>query len=517
MLNYQPSLAKKLFVWDDLQGELRPLMGRAVEAVAEPEEPVQELSQELHDVVTEAGESGMGELGPRLDTLAKHAVLAQNTAVATAAREASAAVSAQDDAAAAVALSNLTAISQPAPVAPAPAATAEEDFEEDDLLDIFPEEAREVVGTGLAALQALAAEPGNLAEMTTLRRAFHTLKGSSRMVGLNEFGEAGWSMEQVMNTWLADQKASTEELRALCTQALRAFGLWVEDIAKHTDGEWKAGMFRGPADAMRTENRLLEIATPGAATVVEPVQAVELIEAIEVPSLEEVAPVAEAPQAAPQEAAPVVSDFDFNFDLAPPELPPEAPAPAAETVSVSVAAPMPELPAFTMDFTPMEPAAEPEPERAAAAESVELSADELPPEFAELAATMIMPKAAAPESLPEPDPFVENDAFNTTVIQPRMEFTAPPRPSPSGPRRSRSRCSTSPAWPRRPPSPSRNPSTCRSPKSRCSKRRCSKPLCSKPGLKPSPSPRLKWCRSRWPKRHPNPWPMPGCRATSRSR
>ncbi|MFI4927810.1 MAG: hybrid sensor histidine kinase/response regulator, partial [Burkholderiales bacterium] len=29
MLNYQPSLAKKLFVWDDHTGELRPLMGRA--------------------------------------------------------------------------------------------------------------------------------------------------------------------------------------------------------------------------------------------------------------------------------------------------------------------------------------------------------------------------------------------------------------------------------------------------------------------------------------------------------
>jgi chemosensory pili system protein ChpA (sensor histidine kinase/response regulator) len=29
MLNYQPTLAKKLFVWDDVHAELRPLMGRA--------------------------------------------------------------------------------------------------------------------------------------------------------------------------------------------------------------------------------------------------------------------------------------------------------------------------------------------------------------------------------------------------------------------------------------------------------------------------------------------------------
>ena len=34
------------------------------------------------------------------------------------------------------------------------------------------------------------------------------------MVGLNEFGEAAWSLEQVLNTWLADQKPASEELRA---------------------------------------------------------------------------------------------------------------------------------------------------------------------------------------------------------------------------------------------------------------------------------------------------------------
>lgn len=62
--------------------------------------------------------------------------------------------------------------------------------------------------------------------MTTLRRAFHTLKGSSRMVGLTEFGEAAWSMEQLLNTWLADQKPATDELRSVSGDAMRAFGRW---------------------------------------------------------------------------------------------------------------------------------------------------------------------------------------------------------------------------------------------------------------------------------------------------
>ena len=100
--------------------------------------------------------------------------------------------------------------------------------------------------------------------MTTLRRAFHTLKGSSRMVGLNEFGEAAWSLEQVLNTWLADQKPAGAELRALSTQAMQAFGRWIEDIAAHTDSQWQAVAFRTAADALRTESRLVPIAVPGA-------------------------------------------------------------------------------------------------------------------------------------------------------------------------------------------------------------------------------------------------------------
>ena len=85
------------------------------------------------------------------------------------------------------------------------------------------------------------------------------------MVGLNEFGEAAWSMEQVLNTWLADQKGATDELRVLARDAMEGFARWVEDIAAHIDSAWKSSMFRIPADSLRTEGRLLQFALPGAA------------------------------------------------------------------------------------------------------------------------------------------------------------------------------------------------------------------------------------------------------------
>jgi chemosensory pili system protein ChpA (sensor histidine kinase/response regulator) len=58
MLNYQPALAKKLFVYDDEKGELRPLMGRtlnASSAASAVSVNSDMLSQEVISVVQDAG------------------------------------------------------------------------------------------------------------------------------------------------------------------------------------------------------------------------------------------------------------------------------------------------------------------------------------------------------------------------------------------------------------------------------------------------------------------------------
>ncbi|MBV8249405.1 MAG: Hpt domain-containing protein, partial [Comamonas sp.] len=131
---------------------------------------------------------------------------------------------------------------------------------DDELLSIFLEEAREVVSNGLQALRTLAEEPANLSEQTTLRRAFHTLKGSSRMVGLDEFGEAGWAMEQMLNAWLAEQQAMPEPMQALARDALQAFGAWAGDLEARQAQNWSATPFRAAADAMRLHGERAEVA-----------------------------------------------------------------------------------------------------------------------------------------------------------------------------------------------------------------------------------------------------------------
>jgi chemosensory pili system protein ChpA (sensor histidine kinase/response regulator) len=202
---------------------------------------------------------------------------------------------------------------------------------EDELLEVFLEEAREVVVNGLAAIDVLRDEPGNLSEQTTLRRAFHTLKGSSRMVGLNDYGEAAWSMEQVLNAWLAEQKPMPPGLLQLSSDALKAFGRWADDIAAGQASGWQPEVFRKSADAMRTEGVLLPLAmsSEGAADVqAEEFAAPELEvaaapEALSPDPLEAVA--SEVPQATEEELA--IPDFAAT------EISDEVPVPSAETVT----------------------------------------------------------------------------------------------------------------------------------------------------------------------------------------
>ena len=240
MLNYQPALAKKLFVYDDSTGELRPLMGRSGHAAKKRRrrQPAscrrkcrpwsapwsRALAREPHGAARcHSGpcRAGRANRDRPFRTRSRRRRVGAGYGAAVAA------------------LSNLAAAVKP-PAAIAPPAASEPDVEEDDLRDIFLEEAREVVQNGLTAIAALKANPGDISELTTLRRAFHTLKGSSRMVGLTEFGEAAWSLEQVLNTWLADQKPASEDLCTLSGDAMQAFGRWTEDIADQTDGAWKA-------------------------------------------------------------------------------------------------------------------------------------------------------------------------------------------------------------------------------------------------------------------------------------
>lgn len=421
MLNYQPSLAKKLFVWDDMAGELRPLMGRAAEeapaAAAAPLAAPAALPE--LDFAPKSAAPALVAPVPAAASAAPTFDLPplELTPEPRRAEPAPTPVAAKPAPAAPVAAAPVAVAPAPAPVAasaPVAAPAADDDDGDAELREIFLEEAREVVQNGLAALAVLADDPKNTNELTTLRRAFHTLKGSSRMVGLNEFGEAAWSLEQVLNTWLADQKPANDDLRGLATQAMQGFERWIADITARTDGAWKAAAFRVAADALRTESRLQAIELPGGAPAApaSPAPATDAAILSNLVALDTGAakpgPAAAVP-VAPAPAAAEPPDLAFTLDLG---VEPAAPAPAAAAIEV-------ELPTFDLDF----PVAEPSP--TSSTEVAELNADELPVEFAQFGTTAVQSQAAAPA-----DPAFEEELpeLASTAILPRMDIEPVPQP-----------------------------------------------------------------------------------------
>ena len=99
-----------------------------------------------------------------------------------------------------------------------------------ELLEIFLEEATEVSATIAQQLEASRHAPHDRESLTTIRRGFHTLKGSGRMVGLTDLGEVAWQCEQVLNKWLKDEKPATPGLLAFVELAERSFSVWIAQL-----------------------------------------------------------------------------------------------------------------------------------------------------------------------------------------------------------------------------------------------------------------------------------------------
>jgi chemosensory pili system protein ChpA (sensor histidine kinase/response regulator) len=93
---------------------------------------------------------------------------------------------------------------QPQSIDPLPEVTLDLEDDDDDLIDdeiieIFLEEAEEVLETIEEFWPVYRADQQNEDALANTRRAFHTLKGSGRMVSAEQIGETAWSIENMFN------------------------------------------------------------------------------------------------------------------------------------------------------------------------------------------------------------------------------------------------------------------------------------------------------------------------------
>ena len=88
---------------------------------------------------------------------------------------------------------------------------------DDEIVEIFVEEVDEVLETISEYLPTWQTDEDALTE---IRRAFHTLKGSGRMVGATVVGELAWSIESLLNRIIENSVTATVEIQRLVVEVV---------------------------------------------------------------------------------------------------------------------------------------------------------------------------------------------------------------------------------------------------------------------------------------------------------
>ncbi len=93
---------------------------------------------------------------------------------------------------------------------------------DDDIREIFLEEMQEEIDNLRNAEQAWLADPAQISSLVSIRRSFHTLKGSGRLVGAGVLGEFAWKVEDMLNRVLDGSIQPDEQVQALVRHAIDA-------------------------------------------------------------------------------------------------------------------------------------------------------------------------------------------------------------------------------------------------------------------------------------------------------
>jgi chemosensory pili system protein ChpA (sensor histidine kinase/response regulator) len=93
---------------------------------------------------------------------------------------------------------------------------------DDDIREIFLEEMQEEIDNLRSAEKLWLADPAQLSSLVGIRRSFHTLKGSGRLVGAGVLGEFAWRVEDMLNRVLDNTIQPNDNVQALVRHAIDA-------------------------------------------------------------------------------------------------------------------------------------------------------------------------------------------------------------------------------------------------------------------------------------------------------
>lgn len=110
------------------------------------------------------------------------------------------------------------------------------------MLEVFLEDFDDQMETLKRGSLALSHDQQNKAALVDIRRAFHTLKGSGRMItGLVRLPNVAEKIESFLKRWISEERAATQQLMGAIEDAINTFDGWKTDLQKNGQVEVHGG------------------------------------------------------------------------------------------------------------------------------------------------------------------------------------------------------------------------------------------------------------------------------------
>jgi chemosensory pili system protein ChpA (sensor histidine kinase/response regulator) len=141
---------------------------------------------------------------------------------------------------------------------------------DDEIREVFLEEFDEEIDNLRQMLPAWVANVDNMDRLRPIRRVFHTLKGSGRLVGASLLGEFAWKVENMLNRVLDGSRPATPAVVALLQQATDTLPQLNAALRGQPGARADLAGIEAVADRLAAGEEALYSA-PGAATAAAPV------------------------------------------------------------------------------------------------------------------------------------------------------------------------------------------------------------------------------------------------------
>lgn len=135
-----------------------------------------------------------------------------------------------------------------------------------EILEIFIEDARDVMKAIEKETDVWTADPNNHDSMLELRRGYHTLKGSGRMVGASAISELAWPVEDMLNSVRDRKIVHTDQMTELLQEVRAVLPGLIDQFERKEESTLDTGSLIQRAEALKTSSPA-PVAAPG---IVEP-------------------------------------------------------------------------------------------------------------------------------------------------------------------------------------------------------------------------------------------------------